>query len=558
MAEALLRPKKEHPDASALLQGFMAVLQRSLIFLFLLFSVPVAAKPRSALMGPTGRIIASIKIESNNVFQTDAPPENKLLYRMANRIHIRTWEMIISRELLFAVGDRYDPSLVAETERNLRALSFIRRARAYATINARGTVDIIIRTYDSWSLAVVADYKRAGSATTMKAGITDQNFLGQGKLASVVGERNGNSDSKSFGYQDPQFFHTRHLIFSANGLTAPGVQNYSLSLNRPFFASIVRWSAGGNASYVKNEIGSTDSTNTTGLVSRKVAEVGANFGVAFATSTEHTRRILFGVTGHDAQYTSIPGQPLVPMPNREHYAVFQLGGEWEELDFLTARRIQKFTRDEDFNLGLSVKPSIGWAPFIRNFDTTESQWLPKLLVRKGLTWPDQLLLFNGGYRSKYVNGANSNRIVSGEATYYIRGLRYQTLAFHTSCDMGWRMDSTSLLSLGEASGLRGYGLNTFTGDRRFLVNFEDRVFVWDNLWRLIDVGTVAFFDAGNVWPVSAPLNVNDLKSSVGIGLRMAASRSSDNTPVRIDLAYALNDNHTSSRWSLSILAGQAF
>jgi hypothetical protein len=28
--------------------------------------------------------------------------------------------------------------------------------------------------------------------------------------------------------------------------------------------------------------------------------------------------------------------------------------------------------------------------------------------------------------------------------------------------------------------------------------------------------------------------------------------------VRIDLAYALNDNQTRSHWSLSILAGQAF
>ena len=37
-----------------------------------------------------------------------------------------------------AVGDRYDADLAAETERNLRALSFIRRAEIEAKVNGSG------------------------------------------------------------------------------------------------------------------------------------------------------------------------------------------------------------------------------------------------------------------------------------------------------------------------------------------------------------------------------------------------------------------------------------
>jgi hypothetical protein len=54
------------------------------------------------------------------------------------------------------------------------------------------------------------------------------------------------------------------------------------------------------------------------------------------------------------------------------------------------------------------------------------------------------------------------------------------------------------------------------------------------------------------------VDLADLRSSVGLGLRVAPSRSASNNPVRIDMAYALSDNQTRSRWSLSILAGQAF
>jgi len=74
----------------------------------------------------------------------------------------------------------------------------------------------------------------------------------------------------------------------------------------------------------------------------------------------------------------------------------------------------------------------------------------------------------------------------------------------------------------------------------------------------MDIGAVVFFDSGYVWPASAPIKLGDLKNSVGIGLRVAPSRSSGNSPVRIDLARALNGGTGRPRWSLSILGGQSF
>ncbi|UPT74649.1 MAG: hypothetical protein M0D55_02685 [Elusimicrobiota bacterium] len=54
------------------------------------------------------------------------------------------------------------------------------------------------------------------------------------------------------------------------------------------------------------------------------------------------------------------------------------------------------------------------------------------------------------------------------------------------------------------------------------------------------------------------MKLADLKSSVGMGLRVAPSRSGSNSPVRIDVAFPLNRQAGRPAWSLSILAGQAF
>jgi outer membrane translocation and assembly module TamA len=91
-----------------------------------------------------------------------------------------------------------------------------------------------------------------------------------------------------------------------------------------------------------------------------------------------------------------------------------------------------------------------------------------------------------------------------------------------------------------------------------VLNIEDRIYVWDDLFRLLDIGAVAFVDSGYVWPAASVVRVADLKNSVGLGLRVAPSRSGSNSPVRIDVAFPLSHRSSRTMWSLSILAGQAF
>lgn len=513
---------------------------RCLILLLCLYAAPLSAAPREALRLPAGLVISTITIETHNVFNTELPEEDKLLYRAANRVHRITRDYVIRRELLFETGDRYDADLVAETERLLRGLSFVRSAEIEPVDNKDGTVSVTVRTYDAWTLELVANYKRAGDDTSIKAGLAEDNILGLGKSGSAVYSNEWGEPSFDLKYRDPQFMIYKHTQYYMAARTAPGARSLTLALDRPFYASIARRSAG--VSFNFDEAPDGDYT-------RQSVDGGVYYGFSMKPTTQRTRRFTVGLRANKAISTG-------PFPDRDQAVMLRLGAEWTELDYITVRRIRKLTIDEDYNLGLDVSPSLGLAPVLRSLGVTQTQVVPTLRVRKGFTRGDQLLFLDSAYSSKYTNGHNSEVEASLDAAYYLRGFRYQTLAFHIGVDLMWRPRSEEdLLTLGEFNGLRGYGVDQFKGTRRFLCNMEDRVYIWDGLFRLIDIGAVFFFDSGYVWPADGPVRLRDLRSSVGLGLRVAPSRSSGNNPVRIDLARALNGG---PRWTLSVLGGQAF
>lgn len=535
-------------------RGLVAALAGVLLFQ----ALAVRAARRRPAPGLTGRVIASIAVVSRNVFNTSVYPESKRVYRVANALHRTTRESVIRRELLFAVGEPYDPNLLRETERNLRLLPFIRHAEADAVINSSGTVDVTVRVYDAWSLELVANFKRVGGTTDLKGGFTERNVLGLGGTLSVVYTQSDRSLSKSVFWRDGQFLGRHHLDYVLSADKSPDNEAAAFSVNRPFYASITRASGGVTASYAETKLEAHAGEAPVGPVLRRLSEVGVNYGVALATSTERTRRVRAGLLSRRADFSLLPGTPESAGSAPQRALFLQLSGDWQELDYVTERRMQKFTRDEDYNLGLGVFPTLAWSPPLRGLGLQESQALPGLLVTKGFDWEDRLLMLRASYTTAFVNGANANRTAGGDVLYFIAGLPRQTLAFHASYDHGWRLDPAARLELGESSGLRGYGLSQFAGERRLLFNIEDRLFLYDELLRVVDVGATAFFDSGYVWKAGEPVRPADLRNSIGVGLRLAASRSAGNNPVRIDFARALSPNGTRSRWTLSIIGGQAF
>jgi outer membrane translocation and assembly module TamA len=108
-----------------------------------------------------------------------------------------------------------------------------------------------------------------------------------------------------------------------------------------------------------------------------------------------------------------------------------------------------------------------------------------------------------------------------------------------------------------ASGLRGYRLHSFAGDRNLIVNLEQRLFLGRELLQIVSPGVVAFMDVGSATNRSF-LSGSQWKSDVGVGIRLGLPRTPRNL-LRIDFAYPLNANLSGSRHFLvSFSSSQAF
>ena len=118
---------------------------------------------------------------------------------------------------------------------------------------------------------------------------------------------------------------------------------------------------------------------------------------------------------------------------------------------------------------------------------------------------------------------------------------------------GHRFDPEVQLRLGIESGLRGYPVRQFTGNRSLLLSIEERWFVADDVWQLFSLGVAGFFDSGFVWPEGQPVHFGDLRSAIGVSLLVGSHRLAARGGVRFDLGYALNPIDGVKRW-----AGAAF
>ena len=154
-------------------------LQRTL----LIIAATSAVSPSSAESQrcPEGEI-SFIFVNSHPVFDTsdlDGDRAFPWIYDFANGFHMETDESFLRGELLFRVGDCYDPFLVADSERIIRRLRFIARVDIFAIPQSDGSQHIVVDTQDKWTLQVTARAQLDDGFEFNGLDISEQNVAGQ-------------------------------------------------------------------------------------------------------------------------------------------------------------------------------------------------------------------------------------------------------------------------------------------------------------------------------------------------------------------------------------------
>jgi len=479
--------------------------------------------------------VGTIIVQNQDVFSAEETARG-WPYRVMAGVHITTREATIRKFLLFREGDLFRPELLVESERNLRAESFIRSARVVALPAHDGKVDVEVSTEDTWTLEPSVTLARRGGVTTWGASLLERNLLGTGRLVEIRYDEEVNRISRAFTFIDPHFLQRYWRGFFIHENNSDGGEDH-VGIQKAFVSAATPWAGTLQFDQVKR----TGRIYANGVTTDHFAENRQSFQLGYGHMLTHhelaATRLSGGMLLTHAAFDSLAGHPdeLRP-PDREfHYVYAQ--GEMGRAQFMTLNYVDRDARFEDFDIGPRASLLGGMSPAVLGLDATTG------LLEARLS--DGWQLGSSAFLKAVVNfhtriGApTNNAVLSGE----LRGVSriatspHQTLVSRIAVVGGWDLDPEMQFFADGGSGLRGYPLYAFEGNRSVVGNLEYRLFLGKEIFQILAPGLAVFADAGTAVPPGSGFDESQWKTDAGIGVRLAFPRASVHTLIRIDAAY---------------------
>ncbi len=475
---------------------------------------------------PGARTIRSIQVTRGDVFpEITRRPE--FFYRWANALHITTKESVIRREFLFREGQNLDLELIDESERRLRRLPYLGAVSIAIDSSQADSVDVTVATTDQWTTLTSTILSSGGGRTIFGGALEEFNLLGYGKqLFAEASHERHEGTTLSFRYRDPQLFDSR---WTAEGrfVDGPFDRLSSGQIVRPFFSPDTKWSwtiEGAGSDRVRREFSAGLESNR---FRRQVNSLRLAAERAFGPRYRKVRARL-AYQFQDRTFTQVPGTVrLLPENELIHRTTARL--RVERLAFAEETRIDRFLKTEDITLGSITTVSLGRTGLpapngVKRFELLLARHQAYQIVA------GQYLFATAAFQTFF----EKETLLSLRLRYYNKIMGWQTLALNA--EFGYATDTEEIpFVLGGDSGLRGFPARQFPGNKRLLLNLEDRIFTSLNILT-VAIGGVVFADAGHVWQESQQVSFADMNISMGVGLRLGYTKSPSSRVGRIDFA----------------------
>ncbi len=502
----------------------------------------------------SGWVIDSIEIDNHNIYDLEGERYRGLLFRTANRLHLVTRRQVIRRELLFKVGDKYDPDLAAETARNLRQRYPLNDAWIEAKELRPGSLLVRVVTTDQWSLSGgLRSAAREANETEYRIGVVERNFLGRAQFLSVnFYLRQSLPNYVQMQYRETRFFGNPWSLF-ATYRSDPLNRLLGLEVSRPYYslAQTHSYRAEITDQAVEGRHLGTDGT----LLARWMTHSDRfEAVVGFRRGPSRQKIGLFGSymytavqTRDTAKYSDALDTLRFPLDSTYH--LLTAGATFQRLVYATEHRLQSFGYVEDVALGPQATVSFGRA-YLSSFNNYYYD-----LIRGDVTLTHKLgsnIVTIGYSRSQWLKfNETIRRRSSCDLLWYNNNLPFLTMVLKSHYESDRSGLSTPLV-LGGKTGLRGYEAEYAAGSRLHVINTEARFFT--NLELLsVKLGGALFSDVGRTWQRNEAMAINGYHWNIGAGLRISLEHLRRGEIIRIDFV------HTElSTWEISIGTGQYF
>src|SRR5271170_5648724 len=376
--------------------------------------------PSDAEMESAGAVIGVIDIDIRNIFDESDHREDAGLFRLANRLHIRTKRSTIKAQLLIVPGEKYLARKLAETERALRLLPYVYDARVVPVHYADGVVDIKVITKDVWTLSPGISFGRTGGTNSSSFNLQDTNFLGWGKTLQVTRSNTVDRTSDTLAFADPNVLGSRWTAALEYVDSSDGDQR-SLQVIRPFYSFDAPWTTRIIALSYDRTVSRYSLGNIVDQFNDNESSYELSGGVSDGLIDGWTKRWLFGVIYDKSVFVPTLGTST---PARQLPADRILSYPFVGFDFLqdNYRKVgdqNEIGRTEDLYFGTEVSGQLGYSDQSLGADLSALMLSAKVVRGFELTELQQLFL-TSTFSSRLEDGRARNLISNSNATYYWR------------------------------------------------------------------------------------------------------------------------------------------
>jgi hypothetical protein len=516
-------------------------------FLVMLATLAASAVPLNSAPLLTPRI-GKVTVIATPLFNAEEATHGSF-YRAANLLHVQTRVGLLRRFLLFREGDLYDPTLLAETERNLRLFDFLKSASVTASEPHDGVVDVTVLTQDASTTGLTGDFSNDGGKASYDVDVSQKDLFGSGSELQLHIDHGVERSTNTLEFLHPAAFGPYWNLDTLYAKNSDGDEQ-KLVLERPLYSYTTPWTAGFLFDHLRRNERIFRGGDVAARFHQQHRELALWRSHVLRNSENGSSQFVGGFHLLDDSFSRLASRPSDVIPDDRHFRFIDVGYESTGFRYVKLDYVDRDLREQDFNLG--------------RFTTFHAALSPRTASDRPLTW-----MFRAAEGIGYPVGNRSfllaqisattrlprrrNTIVSLDARSITRLQTAHPQAFvsRVRLDVGSQLDRDVQFLADGQNGLRAYPNFAFEGSRRLIINAEHRVFLGRELLQLFGPSVAVFVDTGTA--VSGPFRLRSMKTDVGIGLRIGIARH-DGALIRIDYAFALNGSPVSRRggvWSIS-------
>ena len=481
---------------------------------------------RTSLSAFAGAPIRSLRVV------TQSPQAFPGAARALDKLHVRTRDLTVRRQLLFAVGDTVDTLAVAESVRRLRTLRYLRDVELRG-VRCGGAVDLVVVTRDDWS---VKPKLQVGAAGKSELGLTERNLLGSGRELSMHVRTDQGRVGLGFRLSDPWFFGSRVGAVVGQDTYRDG-QDWTATLRLREASVFAPW--GAELSGMQSEF------EPSGIVHDRFERGTAHLLVRRRLFADRSAvlSILGGMESEEARLFAAPGAPIVgPSRASRNFVGASLGAARASVAYDTLTWMLPSAGIVDVPLAFETEAVVGIGrDVVRDAPTLHvdlwagKAWLPS---RHGLALAD---VWASGYSSAGQWSATTIRASLG---YYHAASR----GFWSTRFTGERLidpdpDVRSFITIDPTARLLPDGQRLAEAALGFTAERDVRLLPLTRSWAL---DGAVFGAASSRWQSVAPSPEHVDVATLGLGLRLTPTRMGRAT-ARLDLGFPVAGSSLAKR-----------